>query len=442
MYDTIKMKAENFTLRNSTNDRTMKYDEIEKRTMKYDTIKMMAENKNFSIIKVIGVGSFGVRALDFMYERGIKGVDFFVCNTDRNDLNQSIVPEKIQLGSKTLGGYGTGGDPEKGKQAVIEDYDKISNIFDEQAKMAFIAAGMGGGTGTGAAPMIADIALKKGLLTIAVVSLPPLDEGEERLEVAIEGIKEMAKSADSVLIINNEKVFELYDENTPYYIAKESVYKVLNTAVKGIAELITIHGHINLDFADVRTVTKQSGVSVMGSATVEGKDRALKAIKQALVSPLLMSSNVRQAKQILLNVYFSSKKDEAIKLSELEDIANYVDDAVGEDANIILGVNYDDSLKNQVTVTIIATGFELEDVLDQKYFIQKVRPSSGDRKDTTQREGTPIYNGEKVWLTIGMKEEDRVYYSAEPAHKRSDLKKPRIRNIGEKVKEYKLETDH
>lgn len=411
--------------------------------MEHDIMKMLTDSNHTSIIKVVGVGSFGVRALDYMYERGIKGVDFFVCNTDKNDLNQSIVPEKIQIGSKTLGGYGTGGDPQKGKQAVIEDYDEIANIFDQHAKMTFIAAGMGGGTGTGAAPMIADIALKKGLLTIAVVSLPPLDEGEERLEVAIEGIKEMARCADSVLIINNEKVFELYDENTPYYIAKESVYKVLNTAVKGISELITIHGHINLDFADVRTVTKQSGVSVMGSATVEGKDRALRAIKQALVSPLLMSSNVRQAKQILLNVYFSSKKEEAIKLSELEDIANYVDDVVGEDANIILGVNYDDNLKNQVTVTIIATGFELEDVLDQKYFVQKVRPSFGERKNRVeQKKEIPMLNGEKVWLTVDMKEEDINFLRDEPAHKRSGIKMSRGGTLTGKIKEYRLETKY
>lgn len=407
--------------------------------MEYDVMKMMTKSTHSSIIKVIGVGSFGVGALDYMYSRGIKGVDFFVCNTDKKSLNHSSVPNKIEIG---LEKFGAGGDPGQGEKAVIESYDKIDKVFDQHAKMAFIAAGMGGGTGTGAAPKIAEMAKEKGLLTIAVVTLPSLDEGPALLNVAIKGVREIAKSADSVLIINKQKIFEIFDKKIAFRVAREKLYDVLNTAVKGIAEVITVHGYINLDFADVRTVTQKSGVAVMGAATAEGEGRALNAIKQALVSPLLMSSNVRCAKQILLNVYFSSKPDEAIRLSELDEIANYVDDAVGEDANIILGVNYNDELKNQVAVTIVATGFELEDVLDQKYFVQKVRPSFEKEKESLEgKDDLPVYNGQKVWLRVGMKEEDIAYYKQHPAHKRSGIRMSGSSGIREEVTEYKLETN-
>lgn len=389
--------------------------------MELDIKDMILPEDESSIIKVIGVGSFGVSALNYMYEKGIKGVDFFVCNTDKKDLNESKVPHRIHIGTKTLGGYGAGGDPEKGKQAVIEDRDSIASIFEQRAKMVFIAAGMGGGTGTGAAPMIAKIAREFDVLTIAVVSLPPLDEGEKRMKCAIDGIREIAKYADSVLIINNEKVFELYEPSANFLQAKESVYKVLNTAVKGISELITEHGHINLDFADVRTVTKASGVAVMGAAIATGENRALDAIKQALTSPLLMSSDVRKAKQILLNISFSSKPEEAIKLTELNSIANYVDNAIGEDANIIIGVNYDDNLTDQVAVTIIATGFDLEGVLDPRYLLVNVDPFNMGRRISVKKstEKGVKFEGEELFVTPNMSEEEIQELLKVPAHERT-----------------------
>lgn len=393
--------------------------------MERSVIDMITDEQNASIIKIVGVGSFGVRALNYMYEKGIKGVDFFVCNTDVYDLNKSKVPVKIPIGTKTLEGYGAGGDPKKGEQAVIEDYDKIAAIFEQHAKMVFIASGMGGGTGTGAAPVVAKIAKEKGLLTIAVLSLPPIDEGEARMEVAINGIREVAKYADSVLIINNEKVFELYDADVSFFEAQESVYRVLNTAVKGISELITVHGHINLDFADVRTVTLNSGVAVMGAATTSGANRALDAIKQALTSPLLMSSDVRKAKQILLNISFNPAPEHAIKLTELDYIANYVDDAIGEDANIITGVNYDETLENQVAVTIIATGFELEGVLDKRYLSINVNPFAP-MSDVAERginsDKVPIFDGERVWATPSLTEQSIAELLKEPAYKRTQSK--------------------
>ncbi len=230
----------------------------------------------------------------------------------------------------------------------------------------------------------------------------------------------MAKYADSVLIINNEKVFELYDENENFFQAKESVYRVLNTAVKGISELITVHGHINLDFADVRTVTSNSGVAVMGAATTSGENRALEAIKQALTSPLLMSSNVRNAKQILLNISFNPDRDKAIKLSELDDIANYVDDAIGEDANIITGVNYDENLDEQVAVTIIATGFELEGVLDKRYLSVNITPfeEGSVAVGKLKKDELPIFDGETVWVSTKMSEAAISELAKVPAHKR------------------------
>ncbi len=411
--------------------------------MERSVMDMITDEQHTSIIKVVGVGSFGVRALNYMYERGIEGVDFFVCNTDKHDLSKSKVPVKIPIGTKTLQGFGAGGDPKKGEQAVIEDYDKIAGIFEKHAKMVFIASGMGGGTGTGAAPMIAKIAKEKDLLTIAVLSLPPLDEGEERMEVAINGIREVAKYADSVLIINNEKVFELYGENENFFEAKESVYKVLNTAVKGISELITLHGYINLDFADVRTVTINSGVAVMGAATTSGENRALDAIKKALTSPLLMSSDVRKAKQILLNISFNPAPDKAVKLSELDYIANYVDDAIGEDANIITGVNFDETLDGQVAVTIIATGFELEGVLDKRYLAVRVNPfeeAVNTKMDKPINRNVPIFEGERVWLTPDLDEKTIIEFMRVPAHTRRQNKftgsKRKTSGVGKK---YRLE---
>ncbi|PID89077.1 MAG: hypothetical protein CSB01_03915, partial [Bacteroidia bacterium] len=283
-------------------------------------------------------------------------------------------------------------------------------------------------------------AKEKGLLTIAVVSIPPIDEGEARMEVAINGIREVAKYADSVLIINNEKVFELYEADVNFFEAKESVYKVLNTAVKGISELITVHGHINLDFADVRTVTLNSGVAVMGAASTSGANRAMESIKKALTSPLLMSSDVRKAKQILLNISFNPDPEKAIKLSELEDIANYVDDAIGEDANIITGVNYDSNLDDQVAVTVIATGFELEGVLDKRYLSVNVNPFDTNTKSSERLEEgkVPIFEGERVWVTPTLSEQAIAELLKQPAHKRSRANVLVKRRYSGPVKKYEL----
>ncbi|WP_010663106.1 cell division protein FtsZ [Marinilabilia salmonicolor] len=306
-----------------------------------------------SIIKVIGVGGGGSNAVNYMYGQGIKDVSFVVCNTDAQALSNSPVPVKIQLGESLTEGRGAGNKPLKGREAAIESLENIQQVLADNTKMAFITAGMGGGTGTGAAPIIAKAARDMGILTVGIVTIPFKFEGRIRIEQALEGVAEMEKHVDSLLIINNEKLRDMYGD-LKLSNAFSRADNVLSTAAKGIAEIITVHGYINVDFADVETVMKDSGVAIMGSATADGDERAIDAIQAALESPLLNNNDIKGAKNILLNI--TSGVDE-ITMDEVFEITDYVQGRVGATASIIWGSGTDELLESEVGVTIIATGF-------------------------------------------------------------------------------------
>jgi cell division protein FtsZ len=313
-----------------------------------------------SIIKVIGVGGGGSNAVNYMYGLGIKDVNFVVCNTDAQALANSPVPVKVQLGISLTEGRGAGNKPEKGRQSAIESLPEVTSVLEDNTKMVFITAGMGGGTGTGAAPVIAKAAKDMDILTVGIVTIPFRFEGPSRINQAIDGIAEMEKYVDSLLIINNERLRDMYGD-LKISNAFSKADNVLATAAKGIAEIITVHGYINVDFADVETVMKDSGVSVMGSGTGSGEFRAIDAIQAALESPLLNSNNISGARNILLNI--SSGVDE-IRMDEVGQITDYVQDVVGHSASIIWGTGTNEALTDEVVVTIIATGFAYSNVME------------------------------------------------------------------------------
>jgi len=311
---------------------------------------------NSSIIKVVGVGGGGSNAVNHMYKMGIKDVNFVVSNTDSQALENSPVPVKIQLGSSLTEGRGAGNKPAIGRDAALENLDDIIEILSSNTKMVFITAGMGGGTGTGAAPVIAKTAKDLGILTIGIVTLPFRFEGKRRQQQAIEGIREMKKHVDSLLIINNEKLREIHGDCTMKE-AFANADNVLTVAAKGIADIITDHGHINVDFADVQTVMSESGVALMGSATASGENRAIIAIENALNSPLLDNNDITGATNILLNII--SGTDE-VTMDEIGQINEFVQEAAGYNADLIWGSTKDESLGDKIGVTVIATGFKSE----------------------------------------------------------------------------------
>ena len=325
-----------------------------------DLMSFEIPNTRSSIIKVIGVGGGGSNAVNYMYKQGIKDVNFVICNTDAQALANSPVPVKIQLGTTLTEGRGAGNKPERGKQSAIESIEDVTRLLEDNTKMVFITAGMGGGTGTGAAPVIAKAAKDMGILTVGIVTIPFQFEGEVRIKQAIDGITEMEKNVDSLLIINNERLREMYGD-LKVSNAFSKADNVLSTAAKGIAEIITVHGYINVDFADVETVMKDSGVAVMGSGVGVGEFRAIDAIQSALESPLLNSNNITGSSNILLNI--TSGVDE-ITMDEVGTITDYVQEVVGRAATIIWGTGMQENLKDEVVVTIIATGFAYGGVLD------------------------------------------------------------------------------
>jgi cell division protein FtsZ len=313
------------------------------------------EHANPSIIKVIGVGGGGCNAVKHMFEEGIVGVDFIICNTDAQAMQNNPVPIRIQLGVTLTEGRGAGNLPEQGEQAAIENLDDIRNVLEGTTKMVFITAGMGGGTGTGAAPVIAQLARELGILTIAVVTLPSPSEGKRRYEQARAGIDKLKEHVDSMLVISNEKLHKIYG-NLTASVAFKKADNIITTAVKGVAEIITLHGNINIDFADVCTVMAGSEVFIMGTGFATGEGRAMKSVQQALESPLLDSSSIKGTKDILLNIISGTQE---ITMGEIGEIIDYLQEAAGQDATIIWGNGIDLRLGDQISVTIIATGFDV-----------------------------------------------------------------------------------
>ena len=307
-----------------------------------------------SIIKVIGVGGGGSNAVNHMYRLGIKGVDFIICNTDKQALEKSPVPNKIQLGEKSTRGLGAGSIPDVGRDAALESIDEIKAYLGEGTQMVFITAGLGGGTGTGAAPVIASIARELGILTVGIVTIPFTFEGKKRRAQAEEGLEEMKKYVDTLLVIGNDKLREIYG-NLKMSEAFEHADNVLTGAAKSIAEIISLHMHINVDFNDVKTVMKDSGVAIMGSAVASGEKRAVKAVEQALNSPLLNDNDISGARHVLLNI-MSGTDD--IDMDEFGEITDFIQESSGGTAELITGYGTDPSLGDNVSVTIIATGFK------------------------------------------------------------------------------------
>jgi len=309
-----------------------------------------------SIIKVLGIGGGGNNAVNHMYEKGITDVNFVICNTDHQALLKSQVPIKVQIGESLTEGRGAGSKPEIGRQAAEENINDVMEALSGNTKMVFITTGMGGGTGTGATPVIAKACKEAGLLTIAVVTIPFKSEGKVRIRHAIDGVTELKDYVDSLLVINNEKLREIYG-NQSVSTAFAKADDILTTAVKGIAEIITVTGYINVDFADVETVMKNSGVSIMGMGKAAGENRAIRAIEDALSSPLLNSNDITGAKSILINIS-SGVGEHEITMDELGEITDFMYESASEDALIIRGLSKDESLKDEISVTVIATGFE------------------------------------------------------------------------------------
>lgn len=315
-----------------------------------------------SIIKVIGVGGGGGNAVNYMYNLGINGVDFIVCNTDSQALTQSPIPNKIQLGPHLTQGLGAGANPDIGKQAGEESMEDITKILKVNTRMAFITAGMGGGTGTGGAPVVAKACRDLGILTVGIVTTPFAYEGRKRITQAQKGIDEMREHVDTILIISNDKLRQQYG-NLPFTQAFAKADNVLATAAKCITDLITVDGKVNLDFNDVQTVMKKGGVAILGSAQAAGDDRAQVAVQEALNSPLLNDSEIQGAKWILLNVT-SAAGDYEHTLDELDIIQGYVQQQAGHTCDIILGMGHDPNLEDKIAVTIIATGFNHKDITE------------------------------------------------------------------------------
>jgi len=310
-----------------------------------------------SIIKVIGVGGGGGNAVNHMYRQGITGVDFIICNTDAQALELSPIPNKVQLGASLTEGMGAGSIPEVGKNSAIENIDDVKEMLGSNTRMLFITAGMGGGTGTGASPIIARAAKELDILTVAIITTPFSFEGKRRRMQAEDGLEELKKYVDSYLVISNDRLREIFG-NLTLGSAFGQADDILTTAAKGIAEIITVPGYINVDFKDVRTVMKDSGVAIMGSCAAEGENRALKAVEGALRSPLLKDNEIEGARYILLNI---SSGEKEVTMDEVSIITDFIQEQAGLSADLIWGNNSDLALGENISVTIIATGFQTQE---------------------------------------------------------------------------------
>lgn len=347
-----------------------------------------------SIIKVLGVGGGGSNAVNFMFSEDIEGVDFIVCNTDSKALEQSDVPNKIQLGPHLTQGLGAGANPEVGKGATQESLEEIKRILEVNTKMAFITAGMGGGTGTGGAPIIAQICRDLGILTVGIVTTPFGFEGPRRLVQAEEGIKKLQPFVDTLLVISNDKLRMQYG-NLKMKEAFSKADNVLATAAKCITDIINSRGHIIVDFADVCTVMKNGGVAILGNSSAEGEDRAQKAIEEAINSPLLNDNDISGAKWILININ-SAEGEFECTMDEIEIINNHLRMQAGDKTDVIVGMGYDNSLERKIGITLIATGFEQKNPF--------AAPLVSNAKKEEPKE-------EKIVMTLGVMGEEKKMYN-------------------------------
>lgn len=322
----------------------------------FESIAFDLPKNQSNVIKVIGVGGGGSNAINHMFQQGIKGVDFYICNTDAQALQNSGVPNKIQLGVNLTEGLGAGANPEVGKNSAVESFEDIATMLDTNTKMVFITAGMGGGTGTGAAPIIAKMSKDLDILTVGIVTMPFQFEGKMRIEQAQRGIEELRDVVDSLIVINNNKLREVYG-NLGFKAGFSKADEVLSTAARGIAEVITHHYTQNIDLRDAKTVLSNSGTAIMGSAIAAGQNRAQDAIRKALDSPLLNDNKITGAKNVLLLIVSGSHE---ITIDEIGEINDHIQNEAGHGANIIMGVGEDDALEESIAVTIIATGFNVE----------------------------------------------------------------------------------
>lgn len=337
--------------------------------MAENTYKFEIPKHHKSIIKVIGVGGGGSNAVNHMFNQGIKDVEFIVCNTDAQALKGSPVPNKLQIGVNLTEGLGAGANPEKGRNAALESREEIREMLSQDTKMVFITAGMGGGTGTGAAPVIAKVAKELDILTVGIVTVPFGFEGKKKMAQAEEGIKALKESCDTVLVILNDKLREVFG-NLSITEAFAQADNVLTTASKGIAEIITVPGYVNVDFEDVKTVMKDSGAAVMGSAESHGENRARKAAEEAISSPLLNNRDIMGADKILLSII--SGEEAELQMDELSEITEYIQEKSGDNAEVIFGHGVDPDLGESIRVTVIATGFEHDRITEKQELEKKV----------------------------------------------------------------------
>jgi len=359
---------------------------------------------NKSIIKVIGVGGGGSNAVNHMYNQGIKDVEFVVVNTDAQALKSSPVPLKLQLGANLTEGLGAGANPEKGRNAALESKEEVRELLSDNTRMVFITAGMGGGTGTGAAPVIAKIAKDMDILTVGIVTAPFVFEGKKKMIAAQKGIEELRANCDTVLVILNDKLREIYG-NLAIRQAFGKADNILSTAAKSIAEIITVHQDVNVDFEDVKTVMKDAGAAVMGSATEEGKERAIKAAEKAIASPLLNNVDITGAQKILLSIM--SGEEEELSMDELSEITEYIQERAGEMAEVIFGQGIDPDLKKSIRVTVIATGFEADSLTENPLFAEKKQEEDNSKKlihlesgKTSRIEEEPVKPGQTFTFSI------------------------------------------
>lgn len=381
--------------------------------MTENLVKFELPKASSSIIKVIGVGGGGCNAVSHMCEEGITGVDYIICNTDSQALDISTVPVKIQLGITLTEGRGAGNQPEMGEQAARESYEDLKAVLKDNTKMLFIAAGMGGGTGTGAAPVIASLARELDILTIAVVTIPSPAEGKKRYGQAMEGIKKLGEYVDSMLVISNQRLHIIYGD-LPTRQAFKMADNIIATAVKGVAEIITVHGNVNIDYADVKTVMQKSNVFIMGTGYAIGEGRALEAVNQALESPLLDSNDIYGTKNILLNI-ISGKQE--ITIGEIGEIIETLQERAGQEAEIIWGNGYDESLDERISVTILATGF----ITNPNQTLQpKVEPEKFGLNPQPEKEEHLVEKEEDIFDLTFNKEEDNIEEEEEEFELESD----------------------